>query len=153
LSGRLARSVPMSWASSSGASHTPRCGRASSSALRACQTGSGTMRSPAGSCTVSAVSSAARRSRVQLSSTMLPCLMIRVCELSIGNGPFLAGVVLVGRDALLEGADAKAMHGVYEALVLAFTVVDIGFDQRADHVRNFRGGKRRADDVAEVGVI
>src|SRR5690606_36316384 len=77
------------------------------------------------------------------------CLII----LAIGNRPFLAGIVLVGIDALLEGADAKAMYGIHEALVFAFTVVDIGFDQRADHVRNFRGGKRRADDVAEVGVI
>src|SRR5690606_36702518 len=84
---------------------------------------------------------------------MLPYLMVRVCKLSIGYGPFRAGVVLVGIYALIEEADAKVMHGVSEALVFAFTVADIGFDQRADHVRNFRGGKRRADDVAEVGVI
>src|SRR4051812_43191832 len=56
--------------------------------------------------------------------------------------------LLAGVDALLEGGDAEAMHGIDEELVVV-ALAEVGLDEARNDVGHVRGGERRADDLAQ----
>src|SRR5512142_2790702 len=130
INGRRATSGASACGSSSGASHTPASPRAISAARLACHSDSGMMTgAPSGS----SASDLASRSSVHGSSTIVRWRMS------------------CGIDALLEGFDAEAVHGVDEALVVV-PELDIGLDQALDHVGHLGRRERRADHLAERGM-
>src|SRR5687767_9252872 len=83
--------------------------------------------------------SVSRAESSQSSGSTRPLRMIS------GNGRLLAV------DALLEGPDAEAAHGVDEAL-LGGALLDVGGDQLLDHVGHLGRGERGPDHLAERGV-
>src|SRR5690606_10941427 len=101
---------------------------------------------PCGRATVSGVSPSARVTTMRASSSTRP---LRI-SLAIDDLPLrLAGAINIG----LERLDADAAHGGDETLVLVQALGQIGFDQLLDHVGHVGRRKRRADDLAQRGVV
>src|SRR5512144_1728977 len=113
--------------SSAGASHTPTSLRPRSASRLARHTSSETITgTPSGT--------ASPRTTMYASSIICRRLISR------------------GIHALLEGIDAHAAHRVHEALVLVANV-DVRLDQARHDVRHVVRGERRADHLADRGML
>src|SRR5450830_54373 len=140
---------------SSDASHTPISGRAASASFCACHVFNGTMTLPAGTSTVAASWPSARRSTVQSSATMAWPLMMRWVFWSgifVFSNQASRGIDRRGINIFFEWGDTEALGGVDEALVRR-ALTHVHLQQAVDHFRHLLGRERRADDLADGGVV
>src|SRR5690606_38622316 len=144
---------------------SPLASRGASSALRACQTGSGTMILPFSGITVAAICSGVQVcSPVSLNMTILPACL-RTTSSTAGRVMVVHSLstmallrmrldmcclLLLGVYMLLERHDADAAHGVDKTLLIR-TLAHIDLDQALYHARHFLCGKGASDGVAEAG--
>src|SRR5688572_2404794 len=136
---RRLRSCLSAAGSSSGESHTPMGSwPPRSSSRRAFHTASGTAIAPLGS---APAASAASRKRQASASTR---------PLRITGSSGTRDLLTV--NALLEGREAQALHGIHEALVLV-AQLQVGADEVLDHVGHLRRLERRADHLAQARAV
>src|SRR6185369_1152929 len=143
MKGSVATSPASSPGSSSGLSHTPTgVPRFCSSARCAFQSASGTTMGPSGSGSMTSGSS--KPTNCHDSGWTCPSRMMR----SGSTGKLLVLAV----DARLEGGDADALDGVHEELV-GMAQLEVGLDERGDHIRHLGRGEGRADHLSQRGVV